>query len=31
VVKSRTIKVDNTKLAKVREDWMKRYVEAVGG
>lgn len=31
VVKTRTIKVDNTKLAKVREDWMKRYVEAVGG
>jgi putative spermidine/putrescine transport system substrate-binding protein len=31
VVKTRTIKVDNTQLAKVREDWMKRYVEAVGG
>jgi putative spermidine/putrescine transport system substrate-binding protein len=31
VVKTRTIKVDNAKLAKVREDWMKRYVEAVGG
>ena len=31
VVKSRVMKVDTAHLASVREDWMKRYTEAVGG
>jgi len=31
VVKSRVVKVDGEHLASVREDWIKRYTEAVGG
>ena len=30
VIKNRTVKVDAAHLASVREDWIKRYTEAVG-
>lgn len=31
VVRNRTVKVDAEYLSSVREDWMRRYTEAVGG